>query len=375
MRILSLLALIVCIPTVVAAETPADAEAIWKKIAPDFKPPADLANKFGAYKSPLKFDDGTPVKSAADWAKRRQEILKTWNDLLGPWPTVIDKPKIEYLEKEQRDNFTQHHIKLEVAPNKFTDDAYLLIPEGKGPFPAVVVVFYDALTGIGKKGELRDFAYQLARRGFVTLSLGSSPETYYPDKDTKLQPLSYHAYEAANCYQALASLPNVDPKRIGIVGHSYGGKWAMFASCLFEKFACAAWSDGGIVFDEKRGNVNYWERWYIGHDKDNVRAKPGIPSEANPRTGPYKTMIEKGHDLHELHALMAPRPFLVSGGSEDQPERWKPLNHAIAVNKLLGYENRVAMTNRKGHNPTPESNDQIYWFFEYFLKHGKAAAK
>jgi hypothetical protein len=83
-------------------------------------------------------------------------------------------------------------------------------------------------------------------------------------------------------------------------------------------------------------------------------------------------MVEGGYDLTELHALMAPRPFLVSGGSEDQPERWKALNHAIAVNKLLGFEDRVAMTNRKGHSPTPESNEQLYLFFEYFLRYGKA---
>ena len=35
---------------------------------------------------------------------------------MGPWPALIEKPKIEYLEKEHRDNFTQHHIRLEVAP-------------------------------------------------------------------------------------------------------------------------------------------------------------------------------------------------------------------------------------------------------------------
>src|SRR5262249_45592351 len=162
------------------------------------------------------------------------------------------------------------------------------------------VVFYDALTGIGKKGELRDFAYQLARRGFVTLSIGSPPASYYPTKDTcQLQPLAYHAYVAANCYQMLAALSYVDPERIGIVGHSYGGKWAMFASCLFDRFACAAWSDGGIVFDEKRSNVNYWEPWYLGFDKA-VERKPGIPNDKNPRTGPYKKLIESGHDLHEL---------------------------------------------------------------------------
>jgi hypothetical protein len=32
------------------------------------------------------------------------------------------------------------------------------------------------------------------------------------------------------------------------------------------------------------------------------------------------------------------------------------------------------MTNRKGHSPTPESNEQLYLFFEYFMKHGKAVA-
>jgi hypothetical protein len=79
-------------------------------------------------------------------------------------------------------------------------------------------------------------------------------------------------------------------------------------------------------------------------------------------------MMEKGMDLHELHALMAPRPFLVSGGAEDQPTRWRALNHAVAVNKLLGYEGRVGMTNRKTHDPTEESNDRLYEFFEHFLK-------
>lgn len=366
-----------CLSLLAAAEpTAADKEAaaIYEKLAPHFQPPAELAKDLGGYKSPLKFYDGTPVKDAADWQRRRQEILKKWHDLMGPWPAPIAKPKVEYLAKEVRDGLTQHHLKIEVAPGKFTDDCYLLVPEGKGPFPAVVVVFYDAKTGIGLgKGPERDFALQLAKRGFVALSLGSTPETYYPNKETcKLQPLSFHAYEASTCHTILAGMDYVDPQRIGIVGHSYGGKWAMFASCLYDKFACAAWSDGGVVFDEKRGNVNYWERWYIGFEPGKEDRKPGIPNDKNPRTGPYKAMLDGGHDLHELHALMAPRPFLVSGGSEDQPERWKPLNHAIAVNDFLGYKNRVAMTNRPGHSPTPESNAQLNLFFDYFLKHGKA---
>jgi dienelactone hydrolase len=172
---------------------------------------------------------------------------------------------------------------------------------------------------------------------------------------------------ATNCAAALGNLDEVDPKRIGIVGHSYGAKWAMFASCLSERFACAAWSDGGIVFDESRANVNYWEPWYLGHDSKQKR-QPGIPSAENPRTGAYAELIARGHDLHELHALMAPRPCLVSGGSEDPPHRWRALNHSVAVNRLLGYEDRVGMTNRPGHAPTQQSNEQIYRFFEHALK-------
>jgi hypothetical protein len=340
------------------------------ELARFFQSPTEFAGQLSPHRSPLHFDDGTEVESAAEWPKRRAEILKTWHDLMGPWPVVLENPKLEVLETKPRENFTQHRIRLEIAPGQ-TGDGYLLIPEGKGPFPAVFVPYYDPETSVGLTDKpLRDFAYQLTKRGFVSLSIGS------PAGDARkpvlaggavCQPLSYLGYICANGWHALANRPEVDAKRIGIVGHSYGGKWSMFGSCLWDKYACAAWSDGGIVFDEKRPSVNYWEPWYLGLDKSITR-KPGVITPDSPRTGAYKTMMETGHDLVELHALMAPRPFLVSGGSEDFPARWPALNHAIAVNKLLGYENRVAMTNRKDHAPNEESNAQIYAFFEWWLK-------
>jgi hypothetical protein len=202
----------------------------------------------------------------------------------------------------------------------------------------------------------------------VTLSIGS------PGGDARepalggatCQPLSYLAFIAANCHTVLAGRGTVDAGRIGIVGHSYGGKWAMFASCLYDKFACAAWSDPGIVFDETRSNVNYWERWYLGAEPGRRRS-PGVPGPENPRTGAYQALMDSGRDLHELHALMAPRPFLVSGGAEDGLERWTALNHSIAVNRVVGQAERVGMTNREGHTPTAESNGQLYLFFEQCL--------
>lgn len=332
--------------------------------------PAEYAGKLSPHRSPLLFKDGQEVKTSQDWVKRRKEILKTWHGLMGEWPPVIEHPKIEVLESGPRENLTQKHIRLEIAPGQ-TDDGYLLLPDGKGPFPAVFVPYYDPETSVGLgKNPLRDFAYQLTKRGFVSLSIGSpGGDARKPvmSESAKCQPLSYLAYVSANAWQALASLPEVDPLRIGIVGHSYGGKWALFGSCVWDKYACAVWSDPGVIFDEKRPSVNYWEPWYLGLDPKLTR-KPGLITDQNPRTGAYQVMVEQGRDLTELHALMAPRPFLVSGGSEDQPAHWLALNHAVAVNKLLGYDDRVAMTNRADHPPTEESNAQIYAFFEYWLK-------
>lgn len=349
---------------------------IPEEIGSFFSPPEEFVGDFGGYKSPLRFRDGAIIKTAGDWRRRRGEIIATWRGMIGDWPALIERPEVEYLEVKKREGFTQHRVSVEIAPRGQVVGGYLLVPEGEGPFAAVLVVYYDAETGAGLGKEVRDFGCQLAKRGIVALSIGTPqfaslkapyrPLCEHVEGRVRLQPLSALAYVAANCYNALANLATVDAKRIGIVGHSYGGKWAMFASCLDERFACAVWSDPGIVFDESRGNINYWEPWYLGYEADRQRER-GIPSDSNPRTGAYKKMIERGHDLHELHALMAPRPFLVSGGAEDPAKRWQALNHTVAVNEILGYKNRVAMTNRPGHAPTQESNEQIYAFFEYFL--------
>jgi len=97
--------------------------------------------------------------------------------------------------------------------------------------------------------------------------------------------------------------------------HTFGGKWALFASCLYDKFASAAWSDAGIVFDETNPGANYWDRWYLGFELGELPADEdrfefrGLPAEGD-RTGAYGRLRAEGRDLVELHALMAPRPFL-----------------------------------------------------------------
>lgn len=347
---------------------------IWKKIKPFFKPPKEYRHQYGDYRSPLFFYNGEKVNSPADWEKRRTEILSRWNGMMGQWPALIKNQQIEILETSQKEGYTKKRIRFNWRPDEKTE-GYLLIPDGEGKKPAVITVFYEPETAIGEGTAGRDFALQLTKRGFVTLSIGTSQTTkdktysmYYPSIDNAtVQPLSMLAYAAANSWYVLSKVPGVDSTRIGIMGHSYGGKWAMFASCLFDKFACAVWSDPGIVFDESREAVNYWEPWYLGYYPPPWR-KRGMRTELNPSKGLYLKLLAEGYNLQELHALMAPRPFLVSGGSEDTPKRWIPLNHSIAVNRLLGFSNRVAMTNRPDHSPNPLSNEQAFLFLEYFLK-------
>lgn len=349
----------------------------WERLAPCAGPPEGLKPDPSPWRSPLMFKDGREARTAADWAERRAEILAEWHDLMGEWPPLITEPKAEILRSEPQAGYRRDRIRFQWTPLLNTE-GWLLVPEGAKKAPAVITVYYepDTAAGLSDKPD-RDFALQLVRKGFVCLSIGttesSADHTYaihHPDVDhATVQPLSMLGCAAANAWHVLAARPEVDAARIGITGHSYGGKWAMFASCLFDKFACAAWSDGGIVFDDRRPSINYWEPWYLGWHARPWR-KRGLVTAENPARGLYPRLRAEGRDLHELHALMAPRPFLVSGGSEDPPERWHVLEHARRVNELLGERDRVFMTNRPDHAPNAESNAVLVAFFEHFLKPG-----
>jgi len=349
----------------------------WRDISSYFKPPPQYENVFGDYRSPLVFANGDSVRTPADWTKRRKEIYDNWMQMMGKWPPFLEDNRFEYLDAVQKDGYVEHKVRFDWATfNKTT--GYLLKPDRKGMKPAVIVVFYEPETAAGLESarpELYlDYARQLAKRGFVTLSIGTSEVhtdntfmQFYPDYQThRIEILSLEAYLAANAWYALSKVDDVDEKRIGITGWSYGGKWAMFSACLFDRFACAVWNDAGIVFDESRPNLNYWEPYYLCYHDPPWRRRGPITPE-NPAKGLYLKLRAEGYDMHELHALMAPRPFLITGGFDDPVERWIPLNHSIAVNRLLGYSDRVAMSNRTNHEPNEESNEILADFFSYYL--------
>jgi len=179
-----------------------------------FRPPVEITGPAADHRSPLLFDDGSPVRTPADWRRRREEILRHWHGRMGPWPALLERPRLELSETQDRGGVTQHRVEIEVAPGVM-QQGYLLLPPARfrGPRPAVLVPFYAPEVSVAYEGPRplagqakrffkdgppvhRDFALQLARRGFVTLAIGTpGDDAYRPDlRGASCQPLSYHAY-------------------------------------------------------------------------------------------------------------------------------------------------------------------------------------
>src|SRR5262249_60457222 len=112
-----LLATFLLVPAAaVAADQPASPEALWKKLEPFARPPEAFAGKLGSYRSPLTFADGSVARTAADWARRREETLKTWHRRLGPWPPLVERPEVKKLEKAERKGYTEYKVQVQASP-------------------------------------------------------------------------------------------------------------------------------------------------------------------------------------------------------------------------------------------------------------------
>ena len=144
--------------------------------------------------------------------------------------------------------------------------------------------------------------------------------------------------EAQNLVDYLVTRPDVDSKRIGIIGHSLGGKMALYAAAFDPRLAVIVSSEPGISLSFS----NYEAFWYLGKQRPTDR------------------------DQQELLALIAPRPFLlIAGESSDGQKSWPYLQAAQAI-----YPNpqHLGMFNhRGGHTPTAQSVTHAMDWLERFL--------
>ena len=123
-----------------------------------------------------------------------------------------------------------NHLKDEPATtrdgHRVTLSANIFMPEGDGPFPAILVLH---TSGQVMRGDL-DYAKRLAKNGYAALI----PHYFYAHNiswQARGSVLTEHAEEILNdfvgCVEYLQKNPKIDKDRIGAVGFSMGGYWAM----------------------------------------------------------------------------------------------------------------------------------------------------
>lgn len=99
-------------------------------------------------------------------------------------------------------------------------NAYVYAPEGAGPFPAVVLA--HGCGGI--KQNAHNWAAFLQRRGYLALVLDSFTSRSISEICTGPRLILAHRVgDAYGALKYLQSLPNVDGRRVGMMGFSHGG--------------------------------------------------------------------------------------------------------------------------------------------------------
>jgi dienelactone hydrolase len=171
----------------------------------------------------------------------------------GPW-SIKDLQTPPQIQWGERSNCVQSlYYQGEPLNGKPTRVfAWLGGPEGKGPFPALVLVH----GGGGK--AFANWAEHWANRGYVAISMdlaGCGPAGPLPDggpdqmDNTKFRPFSeadatnmwtYHAVaDAIRAHSLLLSLPEVDKRRTGVTGNSWGGYLTCIIAGVDHRFKVA----------------------------------------------------------------------------------------------------------------------------------------
>jgi dienelactone hydrolase len=284
-----------------------------------------------------------PITRAADWSKRREHILENMQLVMGPLPDLSRKVRLDVQVTEEMLTETFVRKKLTFAVEKGDRlPAYLFIPRKRdGKLPAVLCLHpthkelgKGVPAGVGPKAD-RAYAVHLAERGYVTLA----PD-YVQSGEYKLDPYE-HGYVSATmkgiwnhmlAVDLLESLPEVDPERIGVIGHSLGGHNSMFVAAFDPRIKCIVSNCGFCTFPTyMRGNLAGWS--HAGY-------MPRIKSV-------YDTKPEKmPFDFTEVVAALAPRPFLASAPVKDHNFDVQGVKDCIAAAKpvyeLLGAGEKLA---------------------------------
>lgn len=296
-------------------------------------------------------------------------LRKKWLDALGAPSYNKTYGNAKLASRFSTDDFDAEWFIQENGEGK-TQRVLILFPKSLvGPAPAVAIPFYfpEALLAFdhAKGVELEyykglEMLLHLVRRGYVVASADAYHLTYI---ESDLESGDFTRWQqAADSLRAdhpnysgmgkliddtklmidlLCADDRVDSERLGIAGHSLGGKMAFYTGCLDERVKVILASDFGIGWHQ----TNWHNDWYWGKDA--------------------KRLEEAGFEHSELLSV-AQKPFCLIAGHYDNDESIEIMRRAE------GYaedDERLKFINHAtGHRPPMWALDEGYDFLDKYLK-------
>jgi dienelactone hydrolase len=162
-----------------------------------------------------------------------------------------------------------------VGPNGGTVSAYLVVPAGKGPFPAVIYGHW-CMPGSEKKNrtEFLDEAVILARSGVVSLlpdhviTRPGFVEDNTPFNENQVVVMVQQVVNLRRSADLLLARPDVDPKRIAYVGHSCDASAGGFLSGIDKRFKAFVLMAGDLSDEVDKKSKSFLEyRQKVGPEK------------------------------------------------------------------------------------------------------------
>lgn len=316
-----------------------------------------------------------PVRTAEDWQARRAHILLGMEEVMGPLAGPVAKPgaagadlDLRVEGEEPLEKFVRKRVSF-LALDGGRVPAYLLVPRDLRGKTAGILCLHQTTSigkgepaGLGGNESLR-YAAHLAARGHVTLAPdypGFGDHAFDPYTQGYVSGTMKAIRDNIRAVDLLRSLEEVDPERIGCIGHSLGGHNSVFTAAFDPRIKVVVSSCGFNAFEHYRGgNLAGWSsKTYM----------PRIPSYGGWKGMPF--------DFHEVVASLAPRPFLAVAPLGDSNFDVKGVREAMAsareVYKLLGVEERLQAEHPDcGHEFSAEMREKAYGWIEKWLEKKK----
>ena len=325
---------------------------------------------------PLALMDGRRVTTKDEWPERRAELLELFrSEVYGRVPagpaqlsfTLLeeDPTAIEGLATLRRIAITSRHAGREhvfelllFAPNRGVPSGVFLVintrpPSHTDPTRAIKSDFWPAERVLARgyaiaaiqADEVAPDDEDTYASGVIRLLEGDTA----PRPPDAWKTIGAWSWGASRALDYLVTDPQIDPTRIAVLGHSRGGKAALWAGAQDERFSLTISNQSGCAgaalsrrpVGETVELINLvFPHWFADNFRRYNRNEVALPI-----------------DQHELVALVAPRGVVVASASEDEwsdPEgEYLGLAYASSVYALWDFE-PVAVAGM------PAPNDAIY---------------